>query len=150
MFSNAIDEFFDVNIPANTLLSPTGNPQHWAKLIEKAQGQIQSNRPSFKSIHGKKAKLAFAKDLQLSRFLGQDIIDNAANIQEIRTTPNTVLLTGANGFLGHILCLAWLERVAKTNGKVVCIIRAADDQASRQRLDKAFQGKDAGMEALYN
>ena len=150
MFSNVIDEFFDVNIPANTLLSPTGNPQHWANLIEKAQGQSQSYRPTFKTIHGKKAKLAFAKDLALARFLGQDVIDKAATIQEIVATPNTVLLTGANGFLGHILCLAWLERVAKTNGKVVCIIRAADDQAARKRLNNAFQGKDASMETLYN
>lgn len=150
MFSNAIDEFFDVNIPANTLLSPTGNPQHWASLIEKAQGQNQSNQPNFKTIHGKKAKLALAKDLELARFLGQEAIDKAAKIEEISTSPNTILLTGANGFLGHILCLAWLERVAKTNGKVVCIIRAADDQAARLRLDKAFQGEDANMEALYN
>ena len=149
MFSNIIDEFFEVNIPANTLLSPTGHPQHWAALIEKAQSQSESNQPNFKTIHGKNAKLAYAKDLQLARFLGQEIIATAATLAEIRAVPNTVLLTGANGFLGHILCLTWLERVAKTNGKVICIIRAADDQAARQRLDKAFHGKDAEMETLY-
>lgn len=150
MFSNIIDEFFDVNIPANTLLSPTGHPRHWAKLIEKGQSQQQSNQPSFKSIHGKGAKLAFAKDLQLSRFLSQTTIDNAANLKPIRSTPKTILLTGANGFLGHILCLAWMEKVAASNGKVICIVRAADDQAARQRLDKVFQGEDEQMEALYN
>ena len=30
----------------------------------------------------------------------------------------TVLLTGANGFLGRFMCLEWLERLATADGKV--------------------------------
>ena len=45
----------------------------------------------------------------------------------------TVLLTGATGFLGRYLALEWLERMDLVDGKVICLVRAKDDAAARER-----------------
>ena len=54
-----------------------------------------------------------------------------------------VLLTGATGFLGRYLALEWLERMDLVDGKLICLVRAKDDDAARQRLDKTFGGGDS-------
>ncbi len=54
----------------------------------------------------------------------------------------TVLLTGATGFLGRYLALEWLERMALVGGKLICLVRAKDDAAARERLDKTFDSGD--------
>ena len=59
----------------------------------------------------------------------------------------TVLLTGATGFLGRYLALEWLERMALVDGKLICLVRAKDDAAARERLDKTFDSGDAGSAA---
>ncbi|MFH8346402.1 SDR family oxidoreductase [Streptomyces sp. NPDC018045] len=50
----------------------------------------------------------------------------------------TVLLTGANGYLGRFLCREWLERVAERGGTLVCVLRGGTDELARARLDAAF------------
>ena len=50
----------------------------------------------------------------------------------------TVLLTGASGFLGHLLCLAWMERMARVGGRVLALVRAVDAAAAAARLREAF------------
>ena len=42
-----------------------------------------------------------------------------------------MLLTGATGFLGRYLALEWLERMDLVDGKVICLVRAKDDDAAR-------------------
>ncbi|MEM6321278.1 MAG: thioester reductase domain-containing protein [Bacteroidota bacterium] len=148
-FSNAIYDIFEVSIPANVLLSPTGNLKAWAETIEAEQQSSSNNRPTFSNIHGKSISTVSAEDLELSRFIGEATIQKAAQIADVVEQPNTVLLSGANGFLGHILTLQWLEEVAPRNGKVICLVRAEDDQAARLRLDQMFKGTDAQMEAQY-
>jgi len=61
-----------------------------------------------------------------------------------------VLLTGANGFLGRSICIQWMEKLAKVNGKLVCIIRAESDLKARQRLDDVFASADAELKQLYH
>lgn len=149
LFSMSIEEVFDVSIGADVILSPKGNIKHWAKLIESAQND-DSNRPTFLSIHGKGTKIVHLIDLQLEKFIDKDILDNVPNLKTASQQPKTVLFTGANGFLGHIVCLKWLEKLAQTGGKLICIIRAADNAAAKVRLDKKFQGIDTIFETRYN
>jgi len=150
LFSKSIEEIFEVTIPANTILSPTGNIKAWVKIIEANELQQDTKRPTFTSIHGKDSVVIAAKDLQLAHFLSEEIVATAETLAEtLIGKPTTVLLTGANGFLGHILCLTWLERLAKNNGKLICLIRGRDKEAAKLRLDTAFQGMDKAMEQRY-
>ncbi|MFK7908558.1 MAG: thioester reductase domain-containing protein [Chitinophagales bacterium] len=149
LFSMSIEEIFGVAIPANILLSPTGSLQSWAKLIEKKLQNTGNDQATFASIHGKNAGIVYAKDLKLAHFLDKNTLEGAATAMEFVHPPQTVLLTGANGFLGHILCLQWLERLSTNGGKLICLIRAKDDAAARQRLDVEFEGGDKELELKY-
>jgi fatty acid CoA ligase FadD9 len=62
---------------------------------------------------------------------------------------HTVLLTGANGYLGRFLCLEWLERLAKTGGKLICIVRGADPVAARQRIEAAIDSGDLELSGHF-
>jgi fatty acid CoA ligase FadD9 len=61
----------------------------------------------------------------------------------------TVLLTGATGFLGRYLALEWLERMDLVDGKLICLVRAKDDAAARERLDKTFDSGDPNLLRHY-
>ncbi|MFI0353850.1 type I polyketide synthase [Actinomadura sp. 9N407] len=49
--------------------------------------------------------------------------------------PETVLLTGATGFVGAFLCA---ELLARTKATVVCLVRAADATAGTERVNAAL------------
>ena len=148
LFSMSIEEFFGVSLAADEILSPSGNLLYWANYIDKA---IESNEDkiTFASIHGKGTKIVTVDDLPLERFLDQNLLEKVPSLPAAPSTPKTVLLTGANGFLGHILCLEWLKKLAKTGGKLICLIRAKDDAAAYEKLEKEFIGEDAEMEKLF-
>jgi len=148
-FSMSMEKVFGLTIPANRILSPTGSPKKWAKMIDAAL-KGETTQATFANIHGKEATTIHAKDLALSRFIEADILNNAATLAVDNHPPKTVLLTGANGYLGHILCLEWLQELAKTNGQLICLIRATDDAAAKARLDAAFAGVDPEFSDLYN
>ena len=148
LFSMSIEEIFEVSLAADVILSPTGSLQEWATLINQAQNQEQ-RQATFSSIHGKGATTLNADDLQLDKFLGGDLLKKAKELPLNDTTPNTVLLTGANGFLGHILCLDWMKKLAQTNGKLICLVRAKDNAAAYQRLAKEFAGTDEKLEEQF-
>ncbi len=59
------------------------------------------------------------------------------------------MLTGATGFLGRYLALDWLERMDLVDGKVICLVRAKDDEAARARLDATFDSGDPKLLAHY-
>ena len=61
----------------------------------------------------------------------------------------TVLLTGATGFLGRYLALEWLERMDLVGGKLICLVRAKDNAAARERLDKTFDSGDPELLRHY-
>jgi fatty acid CoA ligase FadD9 len=52
-------------------------------------------------------------------------------------------LTCATGFLGRFMCLEWLERLSASGGKLICLVRAADEAAARRRLASVFEGDQA-------
>ncbi|MGW4354115.1 thioester reductase domain-containing protein, partial [Nocardia sp. NPDC004582] len=63
--------------------------------------------------------------------------------------PRTVLLTGANGYLGRFLCLEWLERLEDSDGTLICVVRGRDAESARQRLDEVFDSGDPALLARY-
>ncbi len=151
-FSMSMEKVFGVTIPANQILSPTGSPKKWASLIDKMLSEDGDNQVTFANIHGKGATVIHTKDLTLDRFIDKNILERSASRTSSSGSTNslkTVLLTGANGYLGHILCLEWLQTVATKNGQLICLIRGKDDEAAKARLDAQFKGVDADLERLY-
>ena len=149
LFSLTIEEVFDVLLPADILLSPSGHLKQWAEYIEKSKDDTSAGRVSFNEIHGKGAKVITADDLQLDRFLDKDLLHNAPKLASAQTIPKTVLLTGANGFLGHIVCLEWLKFLSENGGQLICIVREKDDTAAYKKLEKEYEGLDSDFEKTF-
>lgn len=147
-FSLFLKDIFGVELPVNAIVSPAGNPGRWAEAISNLLSTDRPALPTFDSVHGAGARVIHGADLQINKFLGQDILDNLPR-EAPPETPRTVLLTGANGFLGRFLCLTWLERLSANNGKLICLIRGADSNAARRRLDQVFTGVDQELEDRY-
>jgi fatty acid CoA ligase FadD9 len=93
-------------------------------------------------VHGRGATQVRAEDLTLDKFIDAKILAGAPALPRATGTPQTVLLTGANGYLGRFLILEWLERLAETGGKLISIIRAADAVAATKRLEAVFDTGD--------
>ena len=108
-----------------------------------------SKRPTFASVHGRGATEVHASDLTLDKFLDAQTLAAAPSLPEPSQEVRTVLLTGATGFLGRYLALEWLERMNLVGGKVICLVRAKDDAAARQRLDETFDSGDAELLSHY-
>jgi fatty acid CoA ligase FadD9 len=104
-----------------------------------------SARPSFATVHGRGATEIRAGDLTLDRFIDAQTLDNARRAAPPASAARTVLVTGANGYLGRFLCLEWLERMAAVDGRVVCIARGQDAAAARRRVAAAFDSGDADL-----
>lgn len=158
LFSRSIEEILGVEVEAGMILSPTGNLHKWADHIQQLLSGSM-DRPTFASIHGKDASNIHSDELQLPHFFDGAVFDklafdadsdSAASLPTAATPSRTVFLTGANGFLGRFVCLAWLEKLAAINGTVICLIRATDNASARSRLDKVFSGLDLDLESRYN
>lgn len=149
LLSLSIEEIFGVEIPADRILSPTGNPLHWAEMIEHALAG-GDRRPTAARVHGKGATSISGSELDLAKFIDDETLGQAASLGEPVDEARTILLTGANGFLGRFVCLQWLERLAPLGGKLVCLVRAPDDLTARERLDNVFKGMDPELEARYD
>lgn len=148
-FSLAIESVFGVTLPADSLMSPTGSLIKWAKEIEVLLDDSDT-RPTFDRVHGKGATEIHVKDLQLEKFLDEDVLAAAGTAGPVADQQRTILLTGANGFLGRIVCLQWMEKVAKIGGKVICLVRGFDNNNARQRLDDVFSGASPEYLSHYN
>jgi fatty acid CoA ligase FadD9 len=141
-FSEMLEDIFGVALPVNAILSPAGHPQQWARAIEAALAPDKSDVPTFDQVHGPGVRQIRAVDLDVSVFLDGDTLGRVP-VEPPPAISNRVLLTGATGFLGRFMCLEWLERLSGTNGKLFCLVRAADDAAGRRRLASAFRGDPA-------
>jgi fatty acid CoA ligase FadD9 len=136
-----IEDIFGVELPVHVILSPTGNPAQWARLIETSLTRSTSTATA-SAIHGPDTRRLRAADLQLDRF-----IDLSETVRldpgQGQPGPSTILLTGATGFLGRFLCLAWLERLADTGGTLICLVRGQDAADAAARLAGTFAGDPA-------
>lgn len=145
--STVLNDIFDVEVPVGIITSPTSDLAALAEYIA-SERKSGSKRPTFDSVHGEGTKV-LAADLTLDKFIDAATLAAAPSLPAPTGTPNTVLLTGANGYLGRFLCLEWLERLHKTGGKLICVVRGSDQQAAAQRLEEAFDTGDAELLAHY-
>ena len=147
-FANLLHEIFDIDVPVGVIVSPASDLAAIAAYIE-AERQPGTKRPTFASVHGRDATEVHARDLTLDKFIDAETLAAARRCPVPSSEVRTVLLTGATGFLGRYLALEWLERMDLVDGKVICLVRAKDDAAARERLDKTFDSGDPELLRHY-
>ena len=150
-FANLLHEIFDIDVPVGVIVSPASDLASLADYIE-AERQPGTKRPTFASVHDRpKGPIveAHARDLTLDKFIDAQTLAQAPSLSGPSSEVRTVLLTGATGFLGRYLALEWLERMDLVDGKVICLVRAKDDDAARERLDKTFDSGDPELLRHY-
>ncbi|OBJ22732.1 carboxylic acid reductase [Mycobacterium sp. 1245801.1] len=141
-FSTLLQEIFGVEVPVGVLIGPANSLQELANFIE-TQRQSSSERASFTRVHGRAAEYLHASDLTLDKFIDTKTLDRAAALSIPAVgEPRTVLLTGATGYLGRFLCLEWLQRLACSGGKLVCLLRAGSTNTAQVRLNAVFDTGD--------
>ncbi|MEV6558540.1 carboxylic acid reductase [Nocardia sp. NPDC051756] len=135
-FSTLLGEAFGVDVPVGVIVGPATTLQRLADYIgaERRRGGL---RPTARSVHGDEKRVR-ATDLRLDRFIDADLLAGARALPLAPQPPHTVLLTGANGYLGRFLCLEWLERLHESGGTLICPVRGDDAEAARARLDRVF------------
>lgn len=138
--SNLLHEIFEVEVPVSVVISPANGLREVAAYIsaERASG---TRGATYASVHGAGSQVR-AADLTLDKFLDARTLAEAPNLARPSATVRTVLLTGANGYLGRFLCLEWLRRMHDSGGTLVCLVRGSDAAAARKRLDSAFDTGD--------
>lgn len=153
LFALSLEDVFAVEVPANTLLSPTGNPRRWAEYIDQAQVGLEQPTVTFSGVHGKNAQTILADDLALTKFIDNETLSDAKTLvmpaDKPSDGPQTILLTGANGFLGRFVCLELLKKVSSHGGQLICLIRGENPAAARARLDSVFEGSDPQLQDDY-
>jgi fatty acid CoA ligase FadD9 len=147
-FANLLHEIFDIDVPVGVIVSPASDLQALADYID-AERQPGAKRPTFASVHGRDATEVHARDLTLDKFIDAQTLAAAPSLPGPSSEVRTVLLTGATGFLGRYLALEWLERMELVDGKLICLVRAKDDAAARERLDKTFDSGDPNLLRHY-
>jgi fatty acid CoA ligase FadD9 len=140
-FSMLLEEIFGVEVPVGVIINPAGDLRLIADYIEAQRSGTR--RPSFSSVHSADSSIVYASDLKLEKFIGADILAATSGLPVPAETINTVLLTGSTGFLGRFQALAWLERMAKTGGRLILIARGANPEQARQRIEEALQSDPA-------
>lgn len=143
-----IQKKFGIQWSVAHLLSPSGSIQNWTNSIWEAFKGRESYEYSFDSVHGAKAKILSADQLDLNRLLDDTTLNHAKN-NPVATQTKTVLLTGATGYLGRFICLDWLKKLKNIDGQLICLIRANTDAEAQSRLDEVFMGGDKDLEQTY-
>ncbi len=147
-FANLLHEIFDVDVPVGVIVSPATDLQVLADYIE-AERRPGTKRPTFAAVHGRDATEVHARDLTLDKFLDAETLAAAPALPLPSVEVRTVLLTGATGFLGRYLALEWLERMDLVGGKLICLVRAKNDAAARERVDSTFDSGDPELLRRY-
>ena len=143
----SIEEIFGVELSSNDILSPANTLEVWARMIE---GDATTGLAQADHVHGSVDRRIHADDLTLHKFIPAAELAAASEGEPFEEAEDsTVFLTGANGYLGRFACLEWLERVAAIDGKLICLIRSANDAAARQRLLQIFEDAPPDMRARF-
>ncbi|WP_416223216.1 amino acid adenylation domain-containing protein [[Mycobacterium] wendilense] len=128
-----VNEALDMDLAVRTILDAPSV----SGLCQRIHRQVHG--PSFASVHGRDAVEVHAADLTLDKFIDAQTLASAPALPGPVSCVRTVLLSGATGFLGRHLLLEWLERVARVDGAVICLIRAESADDGRVRLNKTFE-----------
>ncbi|EIU40144.1 putative fatty-acid-CoA ligase [Mycobacteroides abscessus 6G-0728-R] len=147
-YSELLRDIFEVDVPVGVINSVANDLAAIARHIE-AQRTGAATQPTFASVHGKDATVITAGELTLDKFLDESLLKAAKDVQPATADVKTVLVTGGNGWLGRWLVLDWLERLAPNGGKVYALIRGADAEAARARLDAVYESGDPKLSAHY-
>ena len=147
-FSNVLADIFGIEVPVGVIISPATNMRGLAEYVEAERGS-GSSRPTFASVHGPGATAVRAADLTLDKFIDAKTLHDSPTLPRATGAPYTVLLTGANGWLGRFLALEWLERMSETGGKLVTVIRGRDDAEAPRRLEKVFDSGDPALQRRF-
>nr|WP_280269100.1 carboxylic acid reductase [Nocardia wallacei] len=145
--STLLQEIFGVEVPVGVIHSPATDLRRLAEYIE-SERRSGRQRPTAASVHGGGGEIR-AADLTLDKFIDTATLAAAADLPRTPHPVRTVLLTGANGYLGRFLCLEWLQRLHDSGGTLVCVVRGADAAAARERLDEAFDSGDPELSRRY-
>jgi fatty acid CoA ligase FadD9 len=140
-FSQLLHELFGVEVPVGVIIGPTATLSNLAKYVED-QRDLTSPRPTFTTVHGADASSVHAGELTLDAFIDAETLVSAKTLPDSTGEPRSVLLTGANGYLGRFLALEWLQRLSQTGGILISIVRGSDPDAARARLEAAFDSGD--------
>jgi fatty acid CoA ligase FadD9 len=143
-FSNLLQDMFDVEVPVGVIIGPATNLGALADYID-AQRISGTTRPTVTTVHGHGATEIHASDFTLDKFIDATTLTAANALPRTAGDPRTVLLTGANGWLGRFLCLQWLQRLSQTGGTLIAVVRGSDTAGARARLLSAFEGGDPEM-----
>ncbi|MER6499328.1 carboxylic acid reductase [Streptomyces sp. NPDC001455] len=147
-FSQLMKEIFRVEVPVGVVISPVNDLARVARYIE-AERESGTKRPTCALVHGENGSEVRAGDLTLDAFIDAPTLAAAPALPRCDGTPRTVLLTGAGGYLGRFLCLEWLERLAPSGGRLICVVRGSDASAAAKRLEGAFDSGDAELLRRY-
>ncbi|WAC91429.1 carboxylic acid reductase [Mycobacterium sp. Aquia_213] len=140
-FSNLLQDIFDVEVPVGQIINPASDLRQLAEYVE-SERESGSKRPTFSTVHGRGVTEVRASELTLDKFIDAATLAEAPKLPHATGTPHTVLLTGANGYLGRFLTLEWLERLAERGGKLITIIRGTDTVAATKRLETVYDSGD--------
>jgi len=147
-FARLLEGIFGIEVPVQNIVSPTATLAAIADYVD-GERISASTRPTFASVHGRGATVAQAADLTLDKFIDGGTLAAAPGLPGPTGTVTTVLMTGANGYLGRFLCLDWLERLAETGGTLICLARGADPVAARHRVDAPMDSGDAELSTHF-
>ncbi|HTZ14435.1 MAG TPA: carboxylic acid reductase [Mycobacterium sp.] len=147
-FSNLLQEIFGAEVPVGVIINPAGNLRQLADYIDAERG-AEIKRPTSTTVHGAGVAQIRSAELTLDKFIDARTLADAAALPLVTGEPQTVLLTGANGYLGRFLLLDWLQRLAETDGKLITVVRGSDPQAAARRLEAVFDSGDADLLARF-
>ena len=116
------------------------------RRLHRGRAQSGAKRPTFATVHGRCTMRESTRCTPvISRWTSSSTPRRwppPRHCPPPSAQVRTVLLTGATGFLGRYLALEWLERMHLVGGKLICLVRAKDDAAARERLDTTFDSGD--------
>ena len=129
--------------PVAMAVDPNTTLQDLATYIM-AQRPTPVGRPPFAQVHDVRAPQVRASEVLQAPYFAPAAVERRKAPRQLQH----ILLTGANGFLGRFLLLAWLRHAAEQGGHVTCVVRDRSDAAARARLLKVFDGSDQALRAM--
>ena len=145
-----VNKEFDVHLPVRVIFDAPSVRSLGQQLgRHETKRELESNVPSFVSVHGRHPSEVHAADLTLDKFIDTTTLTAAPTLPGPSAEVRTVLLTGATGFLGRYLLLEWLERMERVDGTLICLVRAESDEDAWQRVESTFDSGAPGLLAHF-